>query len=173
MVELEFKALNQREYRIAIVLIVLAILIPALLFMIFVVLNNLNKIPRSFLIGILGILGIISFFILALIVNKTLGKKYELTFNETELFIKSNKTEVINYYEINSIRIHNNTDYSKIVIHKKDGSDFKLFVGMANLLNNKDILEPASILDSALEKKFRKEVTKRKGIDIIIYKIDV
>ena len=93
MVELEFKALNQREYRIAIVLIVLAILIPALLFMIFVVLNNLNKIPRSFLIGILGILGIISFFILALIVNKTLGKKYELTFNETELLIKSNKTE--------------------------------------------------------------------------------
>lgn len=173
MVKLSFKALTQKEYRIAIILIVLAILIPALLFMIFVVINNFNKIPRGFLVVILGVLGIISFFILALIVSKTLGKKYELTFSETELVIKSDKTETINYFEINAIRIHNNTDYSKIIIHKKDESDFKLFVGMANLLNNKDILEPANILDTALEKKFSKKITKRKGIDVIIYKNDV
>jgi len=173
MITLRFKALTKKEYKIAIVMIVLAILIPVLLFMSFVIINNLNKISRSFLVVILGVLGIISFFILALIVSKTLGKKYELTFKETELVIKSDKTEVINYSEINSIRIHNNTDYSKIVIHKKDESDFKLFVGMANLLNNKNILEPANILDTALEKKFRKHITKRKDIDVIIYKVVV
>jgi len=44
---------------------------------------------------------------------------------------------------------------------------------MANLLNNKNILEPTNILDTALEKKFRKQITKRKDIDVIIYKIDV
>lgn len=81
----------------------------------FVVINNLNII----LISILGVLGISSFFILALIVSKTLAKKYELTFKEIELIIKSDKTEVINYSEINFIRIHNNTDYSKIIIYKK------------------------------------------------------
>lgn len=96
MITLRFKALTKKEYKIAIVMIVLAILIPVLLFMSFVIINNLNKIPRSFLVVILGVLGISSFFILALIVSKTLGKKYELTFKETELVIKSDKTEVIN-----------------------------------------------------------------------------
>lgn len=170
MITLQFKALTQKKYRIAIFLIVLSILIPVFLFMVYVVANHIINLKRFQLVAILGFLGILSFFILGFIVNKTLSKKFELNFNENELTIASEKIVKINYSEIESILIHNNSDYSNINLHKMDGTDFKLFVGMANLLRNKNILEPASQLDDILEKHFEKEITHRKGIEIIKFK---
>lgn len=170
MVKLQFKALTQKKYRIAIFLIILSILIPVFLFMAYVIANQIIDLKRFQLVAILGFLGILSFFILGFIINKTLSKNYELNFNEHELTIVSEKNERINYSEIDSISIHNNSDYSKIILTKIDGTEFKLFVGMANLLRNHNILESENLLDSVLEKHFEKETNHQGTIKIIKFK---
>jgi len=167
MVILNFKALTQKKYRLVIFLIILAILIPAILFMVYVVTNQIIHLKRFQLVGILGLPGMLSFFILGFVVNKTLGKNFALHFNEKDLTIAAEKMESINYTDIESISIYNNSDYSKIIFQKMDGTNYKLFVGMANLLSNKNILEPATLLDDVLKKYFDKEVTHRKTMEII------
>lgn len=138
--------------------------------MFIVISNNIINLKRFQVILIMGCLGIISFLLLSIFIQKVLSKNYELFFSQNDLLIKSKNEEIISYSDMKSIVIYNNSDYSNIIIDKKNGNRIKFFVGMANLLKNKDILQPKNILDSVLKNNFDSEVKNIKGIEIILYK---
>ena len=170
MINLKFNALTIKYYRISILLIILAISIPASIFMFIVISNNIVNLKRHHIVLIMGFFGFISFLCFGIFTQKILSRKFELIFNQSDLLIISKSTETISYADIKTITIHNNTEYAKIIVEKTDGKKIKLFIGMANVLNSKSILEPANLLNAVLNNNFENDITNIKGIDIIKYK---
>ena len=125
MIKLKFKALTLRNYRISIILIILSILIPVSIFMFIVISNNILDLKLYHIIFIMGFFGFLSFLFFGVFTYKFLSRDFEMIFNQNNLLIISGRSECHNYADINTITIHNNTEYSKIIIHRSDGKKLK------------------------------------------------
>ncbi len=170
MIKLELKALTKKS---SIKLIVLAIIITITAPILFLfTLIYFDKLPddvfkvRMIILSFSFALGILFIFGIRIVLP---SKKYTLIFDAENITIKSDKEQIINYNSIKSITIKNNTDYSNIHIKQTDNQELKLYVGFANLINNKSILKSENQLDNQLLKYFSKEIFTQKGITTITF----
>ncbi|ERJ60373.1 hypothetical protein [Sphingobacterium paucimobilis] len=169
--KLQFRALNNLNYRWAIVLIVASIIVPAVVFMTIVVHYDLNNLSRGQVVLALGVGGITSFFIVAFIFSKFLAMLFTMTFYEDHMKVKSgNSSTQYDFKQMQSLEIWNNSDYAKLIVHYHD-QKIKFHVGFANLLKVRPILEVEDKLDLIFspQRGFTKRVVNHKGICKITY----
>lgn len=166
-----FRALNQRNYRLAIVLIILAIIVPAAIFMAIVIHYNITDLSRGQVISFLAVGGIISFFIVAFIFSKFLADNFTMTFHNSCIAVQSSNTiSNFDFVHLESFQIWNNSDYSKLII-RHDNQVIKYHVGFANLIKTTPILAAEDTLDIVFSPQlgFTKHIANQKGINIITY----
>ncbi len=171
LAHIQFRALNSRNYRWAIVLIIAAIIIPAAVFMAIVIHYNLTNLSRGQVISSLAVGGIISFFIVAFIFSKFLAESFTMTFYHDYMEVQSAKKKVqFSLTKMDSFEIWNNSDYSKLIV-RYDNREIKYHVGFANLIKTVSILEAEDALDIAFspQRGFTKHIVNQKGINKITY----
>lgn len=169
--QIQFRALNQRNYRRAIVLIILAIIVPAAVFMAIVIHYNLTGLSRGQILACLAIGGIISFFIVAFIFSKFLAEHFSMIFHADYIEVQSTKTtRRFDFAQLESFQIWNNSDYSKLII-RHGNQVVKYHVGFANLIKTIPILAAENTLDIVFSPQlgFTKHIVNQKGINIITY----
>ncbi len=169
--QIQFRALNQPNYRLAIVMIILATIVPAVIFMAIVIHYNITNLSRGEVVSCLAVGGIISFLIVAFIFSKFLAEQFTMTFHTDYIEVQSSKTnDTFDFAHLESFQIWNNSDYSKLII--RHGHQLvKYHVGFANLIKTIPILAAEDTLDIVFSPQlgFTKHIVNRKGINIITY----
>ncbi len=170
MTILEFNALTKKSSRKLIALAIsITITLPLLFLFILIYFDMLPDDPKKVKMIIVSFALILALLFIFGVRKIFPSKKYTLIFDKENITIKSNKSEVISYASIKYIIIKNNTDYSNISIKQLDNRELKLYVGFANLLNNKPILKNDNQLDNPLLNYFLKDISEVKGIKMITF----